>query len=121
MTDHKATARSYSATASAATRRAEADAIRAEDAYLTSRRWQRQADQLTRAPALWGKDYNPAHLEDIARTWVRIGDMYLRSSFRETASAAHNRELAGKYRDMARRYDRPDFEPRSVYTAVPGI
>ena len=106
-TDHRSQARSYSATAAAATKRAEREAQRSADAYRSATQMARQAEQLTRSPRLWDASYNPAELEARSRSWASIGDTYLRSSFRATESAAFYAGLAASYRDMAKRYDYP--------------
>ncbi len=102
-TDHAAQARSYSRTASAATRRAERAAHQAQGWYTEAAHQRRLAASLTRAPWRWLPEigYTPAAHEDQARTWERLGDTYLRMSFSATSSAAHYRELAASYRTMA--------------------
>jgi|SRR3974390_2499398 len=102
-TDHAAQARSYASTAAAATRRAEREARNADESYRHAARKRREAARLTRNPASWMPEYGhiPAEHEREAATFVRIGDLYLHSSFRETGQAARYRELAARYRAMA--------------------
>jgi hypothetical protein len=103
-TDHAAQARSYSRTASAATRKAESEAHKAQGWYLAAAQQRRLAALLTsRGPGNWYPEagYTPAALEDEVRAFERLGDSYLRSSFSATGSAAHYRDLAASYRDMA--------------------
>lgn len=102
MTDHAATARSYSRTASAATKRAEAAAHDAQSFYDTAAHNRRLAAQLTARPSGWMPEigYTPARFEADARSWERSADSCLRHSFHATDSAAHYRELAARYREL---------------------
>lgn len=103
-TDHKAEARKYSATAAAATRRAEREAHQAQDSYETAERVARQAAWLTGRSDLWDLDWTPAELESRVRSWVKMGDVYLRSSFHATSQADFYKDLAARYREMAERH-----------------
>lgn len=102
LLDHAASARSHSSTASAATRRAERNALEADEYYRLAARSLGRAVWLTARPDLWSIQYSytPAHLESDARNWEKLGDLYLRSSFRATDSAEFYRDLAAKYRAM---------------------
>lgn len=101
-TDLAAQATSYSRTASAATRRAEREAHQAQHFYDQAARQLRLAASLTQQPRRWmpEADYTPARFETDARSWARLADSFLRSSFRATESAAFYRDLAGRYREM---------------------
>lgn len=101
--DSRREATSSSRRASAMTRRAAREAQEAHDFYQHAARTRREAAKLTQQPYLWVGDYNPATLEDRARSWQRVGDTYLRSSFRSTAQAAFYRDLAARYRAIAAR------------------
>lgn len=104
FTDHAAQARSYSATAAAATRRAARQARMAEQMYSAEQNKLRHARWLTSRPGLWdGASFTPARYEADALSFRRMGDMYVKSSFRATDSATFYREMAAKYRDMAAR------------------
>jgi hypothetical protein len=102
-TDLAAQARSYSRTASAATRRAERDAHRAQAYYTEAAHWARLAAMLTQQPQRWLPEigYTPASQDDTAREYIRLGDTFLRRSFSATDSAAFYRDLAARYREMA--------------------
>jgi hypothetical protein len=98
--DLAAQARSYSSTASAATRRADREAERAADFYRTAATVRGQARWLAGRPELWDHNYTPAELDAQARQWTRLGDSFLRASFDATASAEFYRDLAASYRQM---------------------
>lgn len=100
-TDHSAEARKYSATAAGATRRAEREARQAQDCYETAERVARQAAWLTGRSEMWDLDWTPAELESRVRSWVRMGDTYLRASFHATGMAEFYKGLAARYRTMA--------------------
>jgi hypothetical protein len=102
-TDHSREARKYSATAAAATRRAERQAREADSAYRQAAAMDRQAAWLTQRPDLCDRDYTPAMFEGRARSWVLMGNSCLRASFRATDSAVFYVELAASYRQMAKR------------------
>jgi hypothetical protein len=106
-TDYAAEARSASATASNATRRAKRDAGLAAQQYARAAEAARLARQLTAHPEL-GREtgfFTPAHQEGHAATLTRLGDVYLRSSWRETGQAEFYRDLAGRYRALRDRRD----------------
>jgi hypothetical protein len=104
-TDLAAQARSYASTAAAATRRAERDAREAEKFYRTAAGMRRRAARLTQDPQLWHPEslHTPAQYEAQAASWTKTADVYLRSSWRATASAEFYRGLAARYRAMAAR------------------
>jgi hypothetical protein len=101
--DLAAQARSYSSTASAATRRADREAERAAGFYRTAATVRGQARWLASRPDRWTADYTPAELDAQARSWTRLGDTFLRTSFGATASAEFYRDLAASYRGMQAR------------------
>ena len=100
-TGHEAQARSYSSTASAATRRAERAARQAAEAYATAAEARSYGAWVTQHPELWTHGSPPAVLDVRARTWERIADVYLGRSFSATDSAAFYRDMAARYRAMA--------------------
>lgn len=87
--EHRKTARTHR-------RRAKSAAQRAERYYQVSRDWLIHAAWLTKRPDMWSADSDPAAFERLAHTYVRIGDLYLGSSF-------HSTELMHTYYDMANR------------------
>jgi hypothetical protein len=103
--DHARQARSYSASASAATRDAEREASKAAECYGTASLAADYARQVTsRYDVRWGDGFaSPADLEERVRSWTRMGDSYLRMSTSATESAEHYRELAARYRELAAR------------------
>lgn len=104
ITDHTATARSYSRTASSATRRAEREARLASQMYVAAGQKAQHARWLTGRPELERDDMTAARYETDARSFARMGDTYLQGSFRATDSATFYRDLAASYREMAARY-----------------
>lgn len=105
MTNHHATAASYSAQAGGQTRRAKRDAELAAEFYGHAAATTTQAAQLTRRPEFWTGYYNPAELEARAASWTRAADTMLRASFHATAAAQLYRDLAARYREMAGQAD----------------
>lgn len=77
------------------TRRAEKYAREAAEFYTTARRWARMA----RRPMIsqFAIDYDRN-----AATWTRIGDTFLRMSFRETERAAEELARAARLRAEAK-------------------
>lgn len=112
-TDYAAQARSYAATAAAATRRARRDAKLAEDAYRAAADRRQLAAWLTVRPGFWdlALSTTPADADAAAATWTRIGDTYLQGSFASTDNARFYRDLAARYRVLAARYPAPDPGP----------
>lgn len=84
-------AEDYHHTARREVRRARQEARDAELFYKRSRETARHAAWLTRHADLWDQaaSYTPAALEDAAKTWKHLGDLFLAASFRCTESAAH--------------------------------
>lgn len=104
-TDYAHEARRARSTASAATRRAEADARTAAEWYLGAAQARHQAARLTRTPELWRRGWTPASRENHATDLIRTADRYLRSSFHSTGLAASYRELGRKYAELQARRD----------------
>jgi hypothetical protein len=96
-TDLAAQARSNRSRAGAFTRRAAKDAEKAAGWYKMSASKMDEVAWLTARPGLWGQHWTPATVEDTARSYGRIADTFLRSSF-------HSTELAAFYRGLAARY-----------------
>jgi hypothetical protein len=92
---HRASKRHYS--------RASAAAKRAASYYKTAGTVAKHAAWLTGRAELWEPDYTPAGLDADFRAWVRLGDLYIRTSFRETESARFYAKLAARYDAMAAR------------------
>jgi hypothetical protein len=98
-------ARSHASRAAGCTRRAEADARRAESAYKTAASMRSHAAWITTRQGQCAELGlgTPAQAEEAVRSWERLGDTFLRSSFHNTSQASFYRELAGRYRGMAAR------------------
>ena len=99
---HRQQANSYTRQAGAHTIKAKQVAEHAATWYQVAADSHRRATALARRPWAWDDaDYNPATLDQDARTWTRTADIMLRSSFRHTQHAAFYRGLAADYRRMA--------------------
>lgn len=99
-TDYAAQARSYSATAAAATRRARKEAAYAADNYDLAAHDRWRASAMAQRPMNSRSLELAAHYEDRARMFTRTADASLRHSFHATGNAEFYRELAGRYREM---------------------
>lgn len=98
--DRNREARSHSTRAGNYTRRAAAEAEQAASYYaIAAKTWQ-HARWLTAHPSLWTQDSTPAGVEESARSWERIADVFLRSSAHSTKHAEFYRGLAADYRAM---------------------
>jgi hypothetical protein len=102
-TDYAAQARSYSATAAAATRRARKDAAFSADQYESAAHNSWRASAMTKRPMNSRSLELAAHYESQARSDTRVGDTYLRASFHADGLAEFYRGLAARYREMAAR------------------
>ena len=100
MTDFEATASGYRREADRDSRRARRDAEQADRFYGLARETSRNAAWCARRPDLWEHNWTPADIEAHARSWERLGDTYLRSSWHATESARFYRRLARTYDDM---------------------
>jgi hypothetical protein len=100
MTDYQATASGYRRAADRDNRRARRDAQQAAETYAAAASVARSAAWLTGRPDLWEDNWTPARLEANVATWERLGDTYLRMSWRATESARFYRRLARTYDDM---------------------
>jgi hypothetical protein len=99
--DHRAEARQHHNAASAAYRQGKRDAERAARYYGQAREHRRMADWLTGRPDIWDGDLNPARSDEAARTWTRLGDLYLRTSFAATERGRFYRGLQRRAEALA--------------------
>jgi hypothetical protein len=99
---------------------ARSEARRADRFYQTAASCRHRAAWLTRHPDLWTPEYTPAGLEEEARTWERLADLYLRGYFSAVASARFHAGLARDYDTMAAR-DRESREALARELADAGV
>jgi hypothetical protein len=96
--DHARMARSYAAQAGGYKRRGEREALAAAESYASARNVREAARWLTGHPDMWRNGFTPAEREASARAHERIGDTYLRMSFRADVMVAHSLDMAARYR-----------------------
>ena len=106
MTDLKASAENYRREAKRDYSRSRADAKRAAYWYQAARGTETTACWLSRRPDMWEGNFTPATVEERARCWRRVADIFLRSSFNAFDSAHFHNDLARSYDKMSARYDR---------------
>jgi hypothetical protein len=85
--DHRGEARRHRNEVDKQYRHARNDARRAERYYHQAGEHMKMARWLTGRPELWDGGLNPARSEEAARTWTRLGDLYLQTSFSATERA----------------------------------
>jgi hypothetical protein len=102
-TEYERDAHAYRLEAKREYRRARRDANTAASYYAQARGARQQAAWLTRRADLWTADEYPARWDEYARELARVGDSFLRASFRETARSLHCRTLAGQFDRLAAR------------------
>jgi hypothetical protein len=113
-TEYEQQAHDYRLEAKREYRHARADARRAAEQYAHAAEQRRHAAWLTKRPDLWDDDadraraFDPAGIERYADTCDRLGDLFLRSSFRSTERSLHCRQIAARA-DRAAAAKRADY------------
>jgi hypothetical protein len=101
--DHRAEASRHHNEASKNYRQGKRDAERAARYYGQAAEHRTMARWLTGRPELWEGEFTPAGSEAAARTWTRLGDLYLRSSFSSTERGRFYRGLQRRSEALAAR------------------
>lgn len=82
-------------------RRSKRSAENAAEWYALARSHRGTATWLTRRSELWTPEFQPAQFELLANTYVRLADLYVRSSFHEYGQSRFYFQLARDYERRA--------------------